>query len=81
MQGSVPPFALIIRGGCTFDDKVRYAQRAGFKAAIVYDDEDGGALISSNVPFLSPFLRIFSNFKAFSYSVHSKCMRAVSIRV
>nr|CAD1818123.1 unnamed protein product [Ananas comosus var. bracteatus] len=32
VQGPVPPFALIIRGGCTFDDKVRYAQRAGFKA-------------------------------------------------
>ncbi|XP_020096571.1 receptor homology region, transmembrane domain- and RING domain-containing protein 1-like isoform X2 [Ananas comosus] len=46
VQGPVPPFALIIRGGCTFDDKVRYAQRAGFKAAIVYDNEDGGALIS-----------------------------------
>lgn len=35
------PFALIIRGGCSFEDKVRRAQTAGFKAAIVYDNEDG----------------------------------------
>jgi E3 ubiquitin-protein ligase RNF13 len=34
-------FALIIRGGCSFEEKVRRAQAAGFKAAIVYDDEDG----------------------------------------
>lgn len=32
-----PPFVLIIRGGCTFDDKVRSAQDTGFKAAIIYD--------------------------------------------
>ena len=49
--GSENPFALIIRGGCTFDAKVRSAQNAGFKAAIVYDNEDRGALISSKVPF------------------------------
>ncbi|CAK7323541.1 unnamed protein product [Dovyalis caffra] len=35
------PFALIIRGGCSFEDKVRSAQKAGFKAAIVYDNEEG----------------------------------------
>lgn len=35
------PFALIIRGGCSFEEKVRRAQSAGFKAAIVYDNEDG----------------------------------------
>ncbi|XP_022958340.1 receptor homology region, transmembrane domain- and RING domain-containing protein 2-like [Cucurbita moschata] len=40
------PFALIIRGGCSFEDKVRRAQVAGFKAAIVYDNKDGGGLIA-----------------------------------
>ncbi|RWV99585.1 hypothetical protein GW17_00037504 [Ensete ventricosum] len=45
-EGSENPFALIIRGGCTFDAKVRSAQNAGFKAAIVYDNEDSGAVIS-----------------------------------
>ncbi|XP_073043638.1 receptor homology region, transmembrane domain- and RING domain-containing protein 2-like [Primulina eburnea] len=35
------PFALMIRGVCSFDEKVRRAQVAGFKAAIVYDNEDG----------------------------------------
>ncbi|RWW32832.1 hypothetical protein GW17_00002479, partial [Ensete ventricosum] len=51
-EGLDSPFALIIRGGCTFDVKVRSAQNAGFKAAIVYNNEDRGALISSKVPFL-----------------------------
>ncbi|KAH7663656.1 E3 ubiquitin-protein ligase RNF13 protein [Dioscorea alata] len=41
-----PPFALIVRGGCTFDEKVTNAQIAGFKAAIVYDNEDSDVLIS-----------------------------------
>ncbi|XP_031504564.1 receptor homology region, transmembrane domain- and RING domain-containing protein 5-like [Nymphaea colorata] len=45
-EGGRSPIALIIRGGCTFEDKVRNAQDAGFKAAIVYDDEDSGALVS-----------------------------------
>ncbi|WMV54219.1 hypothetical protein MTR67_047604 [Solanum verrucosum] len=36
------PFLLIIRGGgCSFEDKVRQAQAAGFKAAIIYNDEYG----------------------------------------
>ena len=48
--GSENPFALIIRGGCTFDAKVRSAQNAGFKAAIVYDNEDSGVVISSKSP-------------------------------
>lgn len=42
------PMLLIIRGGCSFEEKVRKAQTAGFKAAIVYDNEDGGALVASN---------------------------------
>lgn len=40
------PFVLIIRGGCSFEDKVRKAQRAGFSAAIVYDNEDNGVLVA-----------------------------------
>ncbi|KAM3306098.1 receptor y region, transmembrane domain and RING domain-containing protein 2 isoform X1 [Capsicum chacoense] len=34
-------FLLIIRGGCSFEDKVRQAQAAGFKAAIIYNDGYG----------------------------------------
>ncbi|KAL4583097.1 hypothetical protein LXL04_007661 [Taraxacum kok-saghyz] len=33
-------FVLIVRGGCSFEDKVRRAQSAGFKAAIVYNNDD-----------------------------------------
>ncbi|KAI4346385.1 hypothetical protein L6164_007283 [Bauhinia variegata] len=40
------PFVMIIRGGCGFDEKVRRAQNAGFKAAIVYDNEDDGVLVA-----------------------------------
>ncbi|PNY16112.1 E3 ubiquitin-protein ligase rnf167-like protein [Trifolium pratense] len=40
------PFVLMIRGGCSFEDKVRVAQNAGYKAAIVYDNEDGGILVA-----------------------------------
>ncbi|KAK1554923.1 hypothetical protein Q3G72_019166 [Acer saccharum] len=40
------PFALIVRGGCSFEDKVRKAQKAGFQAAIVYDNEDDGILVA-----------------------------------
>ncbi|KAL6844248.1 hypothetical protein ACP4OV_025921 [Aristida adscensionis] len=46
VKGLLSPFALIIRGGCTFDEKVRNAQDAGFKAAIVYDNENSGVLVS-----------------------------------
>ncbi|GAA0169594.1 ubiquitin-protein ligase [Lithospermum erythrorhizon] len=41
------PFALIIRGGCSFEDKVRRAQAAGFTAAIIHDNEYGD-LVASN---------------------------------
>lgn len=41
-----PSYVLIIRGGCSFEEKIRNAQRAGYKAAIVYDNEDYGFLIS-----------------------------------
>ncbi|CAN8235373.1 unnamed protein product [Cochlearia groenlandica] len=41
------PFVLIVRGGgCSFEDKVRKAQKAGFKAAIIHGNEDHGTLIS-----------------------------------
>nr|XP_008357597.2 receptor homology region, transmembrane domain- and RING domain-containing protein 2-like isoform X1 [Malus domestica] len=46
------PFVLIVRGGCSFEDKVRRAQKAGFKAAIIYDNEDSNILVSKTViPF------------------------------
>eukprot|EP00268_Persea_americana_P000841 TRINITY_DN1025_c0_g1_i3.p1 TRINITY_DN1025_c0_g1~~TRINITY_DN1025_c0_g1_i3.p1 ORF type:complete len:505 (-),score=79.37 TRINITY_DN1025_c0_g1_i3:440-1954(-) len=40
-EGASSPFVLVVRGGCNFDDKVRSAQDAGFKAAIIFDNEDG----------------------------------------
>ncbi|TQD93451.1 hypothetical protein C1H46_020970 [Malus baccata] len=41
------PFVLIVRGGgCSFEDKVRRAQKAGFKAAIIYDNEVSSVLVS-----------------------------------
>lgn len=40
-------FALISRGHCAFEDKVRNAQNAGFRAAIVYDDREKGNLVYS----------------------------------
>ncbi|XP_028805769.1 receptor homology region, transmembrane domain- and RING domain-containing protein 2 [Neltuma alba] len=46
LSNTSSPFVLIIRGGCSFEDKVRRAQKAGFKAAIVYDNEDDGVLVS-----------------------------------
>lgn len=54
-HGQVLPFVLLIRGNCTFDHKVRNAQNAGYKAAIVYDNEDDGALVSSNESPSFPF--------------------------
>ncbi|KAJ7973925.1 receptor-likey region, transmembrane domain- and RING domain-containing protein 2-like [Quillaja saponaria] len=43
---NVSSFVLIIRGGCSFEEKVKSSQKAGFKAAIVYDNEDDGALVA-----------------------------------
>lgn len=40
-KDTMASFALIIRGACSFEDKVRKAQKAGFKAAIIYDNVDG----------------------------------------
>ena len=44
-------FALIIRGDCSFEEKIRNAQSGGFSAAIVYDDKDRGKLIYSKLIF------------------------------
>ncbi|PIN05473.1 putative E3 ubiquitin ligase [Handroanthus impetiginosus] len=38
--------ALIVRGKCAFEEKIRNAQEAGFRAAIVYDDQRNHNLIS-----------------------------------
>lgn len=46
------PFLLIIRGGCSFEHKVRTAQKAGFKAAIIYDNEESNILVASKDFFL-----------------------------
>ncbi|KAJ4966056.1 hypothetical protein NE237_017905 [Protea cynaroides] len=43
-QGANDSFALIIRGGCTFEEKVKIAQNAGFKAAIIHNNEDGALI-------------------------------------
>ncbi|GMH00328.1 hypothetical protein Nepgr_002167 [Nepenthes gracilis] len=40
------PFALIVRGGCSFEEKVRRAQKAGFEAVIVFNNEDDGGLVA-----------------------------------
>ena len=40
-------FALIVRGECAFEDKIKNAQSAGFRAAIVFDDKDNRNLIYS----------------------------------
>lgn len=40
-------FALILRGNCSFLQKVRNAQLAGFDGAIVFDDQVHENLISS----------------------------------
>jgi E3 ubiquitin-protein ligase RNF13 len=40
-------FVLIARGNCSFEDKVQEAQRVGFDAAVVYDDEEKASLYSS----------------------------------
>lgn len=51
-------FVLIVRGGCSFDEKVRQAQAAGFKAAIVYDNENGDLVASTLSPTTCNFLDI-----------------------
>ena len=43
------PFVLIMKGGCSFEHKVKNAQETGFKAAIVQDDVDRDFLLASNI--------------------------------
>ncbi|KAJ4751847.1 E3 ubiquitin-protein ligase [Rhynchospora pubera] len=45
VDSSTSHFALIIRGGCSFQTKVRMAQAAGFDMAIVYNDKSGKWLL------------------------------------
>uniref|UniRef100_A0A0D6R5Q1 RING-type E3 ubiquitin transferase n=1 Tax=Araucaria cunninghamii TaxID=56994 RepID=A0A0D6R5Q1_ARACU len=40
------PILLVERGGCTFEEKVRIAQQAGYAAVIVYNDDDGEELVT-----------------------------------
>jgi E3 ubiquitin-protein ligase RNF13 len=53
-------FALVARGSCNFDVKVKNVQDAGFAAAIVFDTEDGfdelvtSMSLSTSVLHLSP---------------------------
>ena len=50
-------FALIIRGDCSFEEKIRNAQSGGFSAVIVYDDRDGGHLVYSKLIFSIVFIQ------------------------
>jgi len=42
-----PSYVLIVRGGCSFEEKIRNAQEAGYKAAIVYNDRYEELLVRS----------------------------------
>ena len=56
-------FVLIARGNCSFEEKVRAAQQAGFDAAVVYDDEEKASLYSSeyhHAILLNPTLGFFA---------------------
>ncbi|KAF8104518.1 hypothetical protein N665_0171s0024 [Sinapis alba] len=48
-QQRTTKFALIIRGGCSFEDKLLHAQNSGFQAAIVYDNLDNEDLLIMKV--------------------------------
>ncbi|GMP48037.1 hypothetical protein CsSME_00015534 [Camellia sinensis var. sinensis] len=49
IKGTCSPFVLIVRGACSFEDKVRKAQAAGFKAAIIHDNVDGDLVASKRL--------------------------------
>uniref|UniRef100_A0A2C9WFC0 RING-type domain-containing protein n=1 Tax=Manihot esculenta TaxID=3983 RepID=A0A2C9WFC0_MANES len=66
-------YVLIIRGGCSFEDKVRRAQKAGFEAAIVHDNEDDGILVSmagnsSGIEIHAVFISKYSGEKLKKYA-------------
>ncbi|KAK4747677.1 hypothetical protein SAY87_014263 [Trapa incisa] len=43
---SCSSFVLMIRGGCSFEEKVRRVQKASFRSAIVYDNVVDGPLVT-----------------------------------
>lgn len=54
---------LIVRGKCAFEEKIRNAQEAGFRAAIVYDDRHNHNLVSSGLlPISSQFSALLEYF-------------------
>lgn len=79
LSNASSPFVLMVRGGCSFEDKVRIAQSAGYKAAIVYDSEDGGILVASNdqLFYVATFCSLsFSSYMRFViklFLTHKKC--------
>lgn len=65
LRGGVPSngtdlirFALILRGNCSFEDKIVNAQIAGFRAVIVYDDREKADLVYSESRCPSKFFMI-----------------------
>ncbi|CAH8354174.1 unnamed protein product [Eruca vesicaria subsp. sativa] len=48
-QQRTTKLALIIRGGCSFEDKLLHAQDSGFQAVIVYDNFDNQDLVIMKV--------------------------------
>ncbi|KAK4391210.1 Receptor homology region, transmembrane domain- and RING domain-containing protein 2 [Sesamum angolense] len=68
------PFVLITRGGCSFDDKVRSAQAAGFQAAIVYDNENGPLVASTTLSCRQLSVK-FLRYSAFvQYNFYVSCL-------
>lgn len=54
-------FLLTMRGNCSFEAKARFAQDAGFAAVIIYNNESGSDLLTSNI-----LLFYNSNFSQFT---------------
>lgn len=42
-------FALVMRGNCTFEQKIRNCQNAGFTAVIIFNNKDTNELVSSTL--------------------------------
>ncbi|XP_076895368.1 receptor homology region, transmembrane domain- and RING domain-containing protein 2-like [Bidens hawaiensis] len=65
------PFVLIIRGVCSFEEKIRRAQSAGFKAAIIYnyDDTDLVAMagVSTGIKIHAVFIKRSAGLKLSKY--------------
>lgn len=69
-NGTVAPFVLIVRGGCSFEEKVRRAQAAGFKAVIIFDNEYGDLVASNDLLFPCCFEFGVSNFVLYANLLH-----------